>query len=229
MVVSNGTNIKTRIADKVLDAREFRFVELYVCGGPRERENAYRSALVAGYSHSTSETWSSTWVRPEESGGTKPHVFEAIQQRRAEIRARTAWTKDRFIEEVTNLAKGNAASFVKITPSGDPYIDMSAMTYDEMAAVAETTVEEYTDGRGEDAREIKRVKVKQHDKKGALDLLAKVNGWLAPTKLQHGNDPDNPLNIGVQYDLSKLTENEVIALVTLLQKATVVKEKPSDA
>src|SRR5436190_3723888 len=47
-------------------------------------------------------------------------------------------------------------------------VDLTDSSLDHLAAVQEIVVEDFKDGRGENARDVRRVKLKLHDKKGAL-------------------------------------------------------------
>jgi phage terminase small subunit len=207
---------------RILDAREFRFIEEYVAGSHRTVGNAFRSAIEAGYTRSTAEVHSGAWVRSPENGGTKPWVYEEIQRRRDELKDRAIMSADEVLSELTKLARSNAKSFAKVTSDGDVYIDPSEMTADDWAAVSEVQVEDYKEGRGEDARDVKKIKLKNYDKRAALESLSKVYGL---QKTVHSNDPKNPMpgvtvNAGVQYDLTKLTLAEIETLHALLKKAT---------
>src|SRR6185369_13319334 len=128
----------------------------------------------------------------------KPHVFQAIQRLRSELQARFNIDDTRIVNEVSKIAFFNAANYLKVTSDGDPYIDLSEMTVEDMSAIAETTLEDFLDGRGEDARDVRRVKVKTHDKIAALSLLARIFG-LEKKHIIHSNDPHNP--IGTRHDL----------------------------
>ena len=55
-------------------------------------------------------------------------------------------------------------------------MDLSAATRDQLAAVKEFVVEDFFDGRGEDAREVRRVKIRLADKIAALDKLGRHLG-----------------------------------------------------
>lgn len=54
--------------------------------------------------------------------------------------------------------------------------DLSCLSKDESYAIQEFVTEEYTEGRGAGAREVKRVKIKPADRKSALDSLARRLG-----------------------------------------------------
>src|SRR5712672_3014311 len=58
----------------------------------------------------------------------------------------------------------------------DPVLDWSKLTRDQAAALIEVTVEDFLDGRGEDAREVRKVKFKLADKRGPLVDLGKHLG-----------------------------------------------------
>jgi phage terminase small subunit len=203
---------------RVLDAREFRFVEEYVCGGARERGNAYRAARAAGYAHTTAETYSAMWVRAGSKKDQKPWVYEAILERRAELASKEGITPEWILEQLAILGKG--ARFNKITAEGDPYIDLSDASYDELTTIKSTSVDEYMEGRGEDARLVKRIKVETYDRLAAIKELMKVHGMGQTSKVVHSNDPTNPMPGQVHYDITRLTPDEQDTLIALLTKAT---------
>jgi len=97
--------------------------------------------------------------------------------RLAELHARAAqgavMAAQEVLEELTRLARANMADYMKVGPDGDPVLDWSKLTRDQAAALIEVTVEDFLDGRGEDAREVRRVKFKLAAKIAALELLGK--------------------------------------------------------
>jgi phage terminase small subunit len=80
---------------------------------------------------------------------------------------RTAITKQRVIEELAKIGFANMADYTRMVGS-ERVPDLSSASRDHLAAVQEITVEDFKDGRGDDARDVRRVKLKLHDKKGAL-------------------------------------------------------------
>jgi phage terminase small subunit len=82
-------------------------------------------------------------------------------------------TAQEVLEALTKLARANMRDYMCVGPDGDPVLDYSKLTRDQAAALQEVTVDTYTDGRGDDAREVKRVKFKLADKLRALELIGK--------------------------------------------------------
>jgi phage terminase small subunit len=74
----------------------------------------------------------------------------------------------RVLEELGKLAFANMLDYMRVGPDGDPVLDFSKLARDQAAALVEVTVEHYLDGRGEDARQVRRVRFKLADKRGAL-------------------------------------------------------------
>lgn len=100
-------------------------------------------------------------------------VASVISELKRERSERTQITADRVLEELAKLGFSNMLDYIEIGANGDAYVDLSRMTRDQAAAVQEVTVEDFMDGRGEDAREVRRTKFKLADKKSALELLGK--------------------------------------------------------
>jgi phage terminase small subunit len=74
------------------------------------------------------------------------------------------------LELLTIIARANMADYVG---RDDITKTIPELTRDQAIAVQERTVEYYTEGRGDDAREVKRVRFKLPDKIRALELLGK--------------------------------------------------------
>ena len=72
-------------------------------------------------------------------------------------------------------------------PDGDPVLDWSRLTRAQTAALVEVTVDDFKDGRGEDARDVRRVLFKLADKRAALVDLGKYLG-LFKDRLEIGAD-----------------------------------------
>lgn len=114
----------------------------------------------------------------------KPNVEHRVHKLKLLRWQALAMTNDELIAEVSKLGRFNIGSITHVTPAGDPYIDLSKATPDDLAAITEVSIEDFTDGREVDEegntikRDVRRVKVKAPNKVQALTLLARIGGML---------------------------------------------------
>lgn len=102
---------------------------------------------------------------------------------------RLSITKERVLAELAKIGFANMADYMKASSEGDPYLDFRDLTRDQAAALSEVTVEDFTEGRGEDKRAVRRVKFKLHDKKGALVDIGRELGMFV-TRTEVGGPGD---------------------------------------
>jgi phage terminase small subunit len=118
----------------------------------------------------------------------RQHIEDKGTERAIE---RTAITKVRVLTELAKIGFANMLDYMKVGANGDPYLDFSAITRDHAAALIEVTVEDFKDGRGEDSREVRRVKFKLADKKGALvDIGKELGMFINRTELKRVDEFD---------------------------------------
>ncbi|PJT21486.1 terminase small subunit [Ochrobactrum sp. 30A/1000/2015] len=149
-----------------LTPKQERFVAEYLID-----LNATQAAIRAGYSEKTATEQGSRLL-------TNVKVQEAIAKGREKTAAKLEITKERIVEELAKIGFSNMLDYMRAGTDGDPYLDFSNLTREQAAALAEVTVEDFKDGRGEDARDVRRIKFKLHDKKGALVDMAKMLGFM---------------------------------------------------
>lgn len=101
-------------------------------------------------------------------------------------------TVQRIVDEIAKVGFANMADYMRGAADGDPYLDFSRLTRDQAAALSEVTVEDFKDGRGEDARDVRRVKFKLHDKLSALEKLGKHLGMFKD-KVEHSGPGGGPI------------------------------------
>jgi phage terminase small subunit len=98
----------------------------------------------------------------------KLHVAARIDELLGRAAARAEVNAERVLRELALIGFANMQDYARIGPDGDPYLDFSGLTRDQAAAIVEMIVEDFKDGRGKDARDVRRVRFKLADKKGAL-------------------------------------------------------------
>lgn len=73
----------------------------------------------------------------------------------------------RVLAELAKIGFANMLDYVQIV-DGSPLVDLSSVTREQAAAIAQVVVEDFKDGRGDDARDVRKVTFKLHDKRAAL-------------------------------------------------------------
>lgn len=185
-----------------LTPKQARFVEEFVVD-----LNATQAAIRAGYSAKTAADIGRQLLR-------KTPVARAISERQRAISERIGVTAERVVEELAKIGFANMSDYMKVGEDGDPYLDFSGLTRDQAAALSEVTVEDFKDGRGEDARDVRRIKFKLHDKRAALVDLGKHLGMFKE-KVEVSGPDGGPIQTEATFDLESLSDEELAALHTL--------------
>jgi phage terminase small subunit len=147
-----------------LNRKQQRFVDEYLID-----LNATQAAIRAGYSQATARQIGAENL-------SKPAIADAIAAAQEERSRRTAITADQVMAELAKIGFANTMDFMRVGSDGDPHIDFSELTREQAAALAEVVVEDFKDGRGEDARDVRKIRFKLHDKLGALSKLGQHLG-----------------------------------------------------
>ena len=139
-----------------LTAKQERFVAEYLVD-----LNATQAAIRAGYSPRTAKQMGTENL-------AKPVLAAAIQKAMAERGKRTEIEADDVIRELAKIGFANMMDYTRVTDEGEMVVDLSKITREQAAAIGEMTVEDFMDGRGDDARAVRRVRFKLADKRAAL-------------------------------------------------------------
>lgn len=135
------------------------------------RMKGAEAARRAGYAEGSANVTASKML-------ANPNISDAIAVERQKYWSAKAMSREEMVAEISNIARFDMGRVVHVTSDGDPFIDLSKADADDMRALAAVEVEDFVVGRGDDARDVRRVKAKPFDKLKALDLLAKVNGHI---------------------------------------------------
>lgn len=125
----------------------------------------------------------------------RPLIQAAIAERLKEIAARLEISAEKTVQEIAKVAYANMGDYVTINDDGVPEVDFSNISYDQMAAVAEITSEEVVEGRGNDAKLIRKTKFKLHDKMNGLEKLVRIQGLNAPERLEVAGKNGGPIQV----------------------------------
>lgn len=107
---------------------------------------------------------------------SRPAVKAEVARREAMLKERYDVEYDNIIKELAKIAFSNVADFGDVQPDGTILLDFEAVDAHALAAVGEITVETYFEGKGADAQEVKRVRLKPWNKLDALVQLLRHTG-----------------------------------------------------
>jgi phage terminase small subunit len=130
-----------------------------------------KAMLAAGYAKTTAETCPHHVF-------SNPLVVAEIERRRRYLIETDEIDEKWVLRRLAKIANAGEilGRFRKVNGDGQPYWDFTGATEAELSVITEMTTETYIEGRGEDGREIKKVKIGLPDSKGALDSLSRVLG-----------------------------------------------------
>lgn len=126
---------------------------------------------AAGYSKSSRHVANKLKARPDiamriaEINAEAAHIARVKLERAARI---YDVTTERVITELAKIGFANMQDYLSVGPNGEPHFDYAKITRDQAAAIKEIIIDEYVEGRGDNAKPVKRVRFKLADKRAAL-------------------------------------------------------------
>lgn len=155
---TKGVQVRTAL-------REEAFVKSWFALGFKGTQ----AAIAAGCPAKTADTVASEMLR-------RDSVQVLIAKEHAALMRRHDLSIDKMMDILKPIAHATMEHYVTVDREGQPHLDFSQLNAEQWSAIAEIIVDEYTEGRGEDAKAVKRVRLKLHDKLGAVDKVLKVMG-----------------------------------------------------
>ena len=138
-----------------------------------ESLNATDAALKAGYSPKTAYSQGQRLLKNVE-------VQNLLQKLRKEAQKRAEVSLDDVLNEYKRIAFTGMSRFIKINDDGEPVVDLSDCTPEDLDLLTETQLEAFTENEG--ARQVRRIKIKTMDRLKALETLGKHLGLGEKTK-----------------------------------------------
>src|SRR5258706_9619414 len=173
---------------------------------PNAKHEAFARAIVEGKSGRAAYRAAgyASKGRAADANASRLIAIDSIAARIAELKGEAAQativTAARILEELAKLAFANMLDYMQVGPDGDPVLDFSKLTRDQAAALTEVTVEDFLDGRGEDARQVRKVKFKLADKRGPLVDLGKHLG-IFKERMEHSGPDGGPVEVKHYTDI----------------------------
>jgi phage terminase small subunit len=185
-----------------LTPKQRRFVNEYLLDF-----NGTQAAIRAGYSKHSANSIAAEYL-------AKPNVESAVQKWALKKSEKVDLNTSKVLGEIAKIAFQNFGRYVEIV-DGQPRIDWDSLTEADWATISEFVIDEYVDGKGKNARAVKRTRVKFHSKTSALELLGKyLSLWVE----RHQHE--------FSFDLTSLSDSEFNSFGTLLAKAAVGAGSP---
>ncbi|MBK1666149.1 hypothetical protein CKO38_16735 [Rhodospirillum rubrum] len=165
-----------------LSPAERRFVACYLANG-RKGAKAWREAVEAGAAPRVASRKAAAWLARDPVRAALARAERRARARTGAVIERYAITEERVLSELASLAFSRPMDLMRVTADGGAVVDLSALDERQAAAIAELTVDEYVAGKGEEARPVKRTRVKLVDKLRALTLLGlRLGLWKRPAE-----------------------------------------------
>lgn len=186
-----------RKAEKLTDLQK-KFIKEYLID-----LNITAAALRAGYSEKTAYSIGQETFN-------KPHIQAAIQKEMNKRARRTEITADKVLEEYAKLGFSDVTDYLQVVTervlvghdkeTGEPISDISQFVLmkdtkdippEKLAAISE--VKQHKDGS---------ISFKLHDKRGALDSIAKHLGMFTE-RIEHTGKDGGPITVNFEGELEK--------------------------
>lgn len=187
-----------------LNPQQERFAQEYLID-----LNITQAAIRAGYSKRTAHVQGSRLL-------IHAKVAEYIAKNRNRLADKLEITQERVLAEYAKIAFADTTKFFKADAQGLPMIDMREAGPNDWAAVASVQSDEYVDGKGEDARLVKKSKITLMDKKGALDSIARHLGMFKD-RLEHTGANGGPIEMIGIPGLESLSDEELNGRLAALE------------
>ena len=158
---------KSLWAMTTLTAKHLHVIDNYFSNG----RNKSRAMRDAGYKESSCSQNASSLFKNRA-------IVTEIQRREKELRERFQIDREWIVERLARIADSGKtlAKFKKVDGNGALYWDFSGASSEDLEIIESLTVDEYTEGRGPGAADVKKTKIKAQSAQSALDSMARILG-----------------------------------------------------
>tara|TARA_R110002126_G_scaffold290704_4_gene448341 strand:+ start:29517 stop:30086 length:570 start_codon:yes stop_codon:yes gene_type:complete len=133
--------------------------------------NATAAAVAIGYSAKSARQHASTLLK-------KHDIIERIAELKAEAAEQLGVTRARWDAHMSAIAFQNMDDYLTFTSDGDPILNIANATPIQRAAISKFRVDDYVEGRGDDARDVRKTEITLHPKLPALIKVGEVFGYI---------------------------------------------------
>lgn len=151
----------------MLNAKQNKFVTEYI-----KDWNATQAAIRAGYSKKTAGALGFELLK-------KPEISDAIRQIQTEQRTAAIMELDEALTILSSIARGRICDYM----DEDGRIDSTKLRSNQPSAVQSIETDMHIEGSNADPTYVHTTKFKLHSPIAAIQQLAKMRGWDAPSKV----------------------------------------------
>jgi phage terminase small subunit len=151
-----------------LSARHHRVIDEYFVNG----RNQTQAMISQGYKESSARLNAHQFFRNKA-------IQTEIQKREREMQERYEISREWIIERLARIADSGKilSRFRKISKDGQIYWDFRGATREDLEVIADLQVEEYQEGRGPGAADVKKTKISVNSPLQALEGLSRIMGF----------------------------------------------------
>lgn len=156
---------------------------------------AYKAVFTRSTRHAAETSFSRLLKNAEFSG--------RLDELKSAAADRAVMDLQEVLAEQSKIGRANLRDFAHLGTSDHIVKDIERLAPEQTAALQELTVETYLEGKGKDAKTVRRVKFKLHSKPSAL---AELRAHHEPQKHEHTGKDGGPIKT---KDVSELSPLEV--------------------
>ena len=151
-----------------LSARHHRVLDEYFVNG----RNQTQALIAQGYKESSARMNAYQFFKNRA-------IQTEIQKREREMQERYDISREWIIERLARIADSGKilSRFRRVDAQGHIYWDFRGATREDLEVIADLQVEEYKDGRGPGAADVKKTKITVNSPLQALEGLARIMGF----------------------------------------------------
>ncbi len=182
------------------NAKHEAVLQAYIADRQRVGFKAYLSVYPQS-SDAAAKTGFSRLLKNADFAGRLQHLDAEITARVVDDSVMSA---REVLQELSKLGRSSIKNvIVKADTTSDVVEQLQDMSDEHAATIKTLTIETYTEGQGEFAREVKRTKIELHDKRGPLRDLAQHHKLLTE-KHEHTGKDEGPIQVEDKTDMSEL-------------------------
>lgn len=201
------------------NAKHEAVLQAFLADEKRIGWRAYKKVYAKSSQRASETAWSRLLTKAEFAG----RLQELLSEVAAAGVAGAVMDLEEVLAELSKLGRSSIKNcLVRGDDSGEVIASIEDLPDEHAAAIQELTVETYLEGKGDDAREVKRVKVKLHSKPQALSELRRHH---EPQKHELAGKDGGPIEV---EDKTPATELEIARRIAFaLEQGARAAAKPA--